>query len=496
MEKLIVRARGVLLDIFSDVGLFALLSFLHTAFSGASVLVPYSEALFMMLRYLLIPWGVALCLMRLQRAQQNRLFSADTVVLALLIVWCIVPFALRFGVTYNSATSWHGNIVAYLGIYAMLMEEDSARRARELDRLCALSAAVSVLLGGALLYTAVAVKEFGTEYGEFCFGILNGTLCAGVNYNATAMPALALAMLCLTGAARRRHPLAKAAHVIPAAMMMLVVVLTQSRTSRLALLMGLAVCVYGVICTNLKGSAALRHGVGIVCGLAVLVLGYAGEGAITRVAVAHYNQVRAMEQTAAEPDDRLQALARTAAEHDDGTQGSTEADAGAENRAEDAATPKPTQKRAWVRPGFDATLSERTLLWKNLFAFWRENPKYVIIGYGPGRVKSLVVQGTMHQGVGGAAVHNTYLQFIADYGLIGFAMITAFFLIIAKPVLRSFYARGKAHVAGAHVLGGLVVAALAIGMVESAPLEGLTQINTMLCVALAILVADGRRAEH
>lgn len=440
MEKLICRVRGVLLDIFSDAGLFALLYFLHT-FSGASVLKPYDEALFMVLRYLLIPWGVALCLMRLQRAQQKRLFSAETVVLALLVLWSIVPFALRFGITFGSTTSWYGNTVVFFGVYAMLLEEDSARRAQVLDRLCALSAVVSVLLGGALLYTAATVQVFGLEHGDIGFGVMNGTLCAGVNYNATGMPAVALAMLCLTGSARRRHPLAKAAHAIPAAMMMLVVVLTQSRTSRLAMLMGLAVCVYGVLCTNIKGSAAVRHGVGIACGLVVLVLGYMGAGAITRVAVAHYSKVSS----------------------------------------------------AHVRSAIDVTLSQRTLLWKNLFDFWRRNPKYMLIGYGPGRVGSLIIQGTMHESIGWAAVHNTYLQFIADYGLVGFAMIVAFFVIIAKPMLRAFYARVGVHEAGTHVLGGLVVTALATGVVENAPLEGMTPMNTMLFVALAILTASGRR---
>ena len=87
MEKLIDRARGVLLDIFADPGLFALLYFLHAAFSGASVLKPYSEVLFLVQRYLLIPWGVGLCMMRLQRAQSKRLFSAEVAVLALLIAW-------------------------------------------------------------------------------------------------------------------------------------------------------------------------------------------------------------------------------------------------------------------------------------------------------------------------------------------------------------------------------------------------------------------------
>lgn len=493
MEKLICRVRGVLLDIFSDAGLFALLYFLHAAFSVASMPNSYSEILFLVQRFLLIPWGVALCLMRLQRAQQKRLFSAETVVLALLIAWCIVPFALRFGITFSNVTSWYGNTVAFFGVYAMLLEEDSARRAQVLDRLCALSAVVSVLLGGALLYTAATVQVFGLEYGNIGFGVMSGTLCAGVNYNATAMPAAALAMLCLTGAARCRHPLAKVAHAVPAAMMMLVVVLTQSRTSRLAMLMGLAVCVYGVLCTNLKGSVAVRHGVGIACGLVVLVLGYMGAGAITRVAVTHYNEVQTQAVAAADCDEGASVLAETA-DKPNGLSVLIAAAAAEEAQPTQTHAPTPKKSSARVRPGFDSTLSLRTQKWGCLFDILRENPKYLVIGFGPARVGTMMAQRIGIPGEEWMAVHNTYLQFIADYGLIGFAMIAAFFMIIAKPMLRAFYARGGAHEAGAHVLGGLVVMALATGLMENAPLEGMTPMNTMFFVALAILTASGRRA--
>ena len=117
----------------------------------------------------------------------------------------------------------------------------------------------------------------------------------------------------------------------------------------------------------------------------------------------------------------------------------------------------------------------------------------MIIGNGLGRTGSLIVEGTMHEEIGYAVVHNAYLQFIADYGLIGFAMLAAFFALIFRPVLRAFYARGEAHEPGIHVFGGLIVAALAIAVVESLPLEALSPMCTMLFVALAILAASGRR---
>ena len=465
MEKLVNRVRGVLLDIMTDTGLFALAIFLYTTFSGAAYWTQFGDSYFLVLRYLLIPWGAMLLVTRFQRAQQKRLFSADTVVLGLLVVWMIVPFGLRFGITYSNLSNWFCYPVVFFGIYAKLKEEEPERRAQELDRLCAFSAAVSFVLGVALLYTVVTVQAFGKAYGGFAFGVeSNGVLCAGVNPNPTAMMAAALAMLGLTGAVRRRHPLAKAAHLIPAVMMALVVVFTQSRTSRLALLLGLAVSAYGALCTGLKGRAAVRHGAGIACALAVLVLGYAGADALTRAAVAHYR---------GEPVLVASAVAE---------------------EAQPEKTPVPAAANAKVRQGYDNTFSMRTLRWKQLFAFWRENPKYLLIGNGVGRSGGIVVLEAFDGGADWAFVHNAFLEFIADFGLIGFAILLAFFVLILRPVLRAFYARGDAHETGMHVLAGLAVAMLVTGAMESFLLQTFTPANTMFFLTLGILTAAGQRA--
>ena len=458
MEKLTVRVRGALLALLSDAGLFAFVSFVFAAFGDIGLLKWYQEPLGLISQYVLTPWGVLLVVLRMQRAQDRRLFAADTTVLALLVAWIIVPFAARFGVTFNNIASWHGYAVGYLGLYAMLREEDPARRARELDRVCALSAALSLVLGGVLLYAALTVQMLGTQYGGYGFGVDGGMLYAGKHYNTTGMILVVLALLCLTGAARRRHPLARAAHLIPFGMMALCTVLTQSRTARPSLLLGLAVCVYGALCTRLEGRAALRHGAGIACALAVLLLGYAGAGAMTRAAVAHYNGGDALVASAA---------------------------------AEETARPA-AQGDSVVREGIDASFSDRTTIWKNLFALWRENPKHLLIGNGVGRTGSRIVAGTIHEENGAVAVHNTYLQFIADFGLIGFALLAAFFAVIVRPVLRAFYARGAGRFAGTHALCALVVAALATGMMESAPLGAMTPMNIMLCLALAMLAGAGR----
>ena len=203
MEKLTVRVRGALLALLSDAGLFAFVSFVFAAFGDIGLLEWYQEPLGLISQYVLTPWGVLLVVLRMQRAQDRRLFAADTTVLALLVAWIIVPFAARFGVTFNNIASWHGYAVAYLGLYAMLREEDPVRRARELDRVCALSAALSLVLGGVLLYAVLTVQMLGTQYGGYGFGVDGGMLYAGKHYNTTGMILVVLALLCLTGAARR-----------------------------------------------------------------------------------------------------------------------------------------------------------------------------------------------------------------------------------------------------------------------------------------------------
>lgn len=459
MEKTLRCARGALVSLLGDAALFAFVSFVFAAFADVSLFTWYQEPLGLIARYVLTPWGLALVAQRLSRAQERRLGGADTALLALLVAWIIVPFAARFGVTFNNVNSWYGYTVVFFGLYAMLTEEDPVRRGRALDRVCALGAAFSFALCCVLLYAAVTVNMLGAQYGGYGFGVEGGMLYAGKHYNLTGMILVSLAMLCLTGAARRRHPLAKAAHAIPFAMLAVCVVLTQSRTARLSLLLGLAVCVYGALCTRLSGRAALRHGAGIACALAVLVLGYAGAGALTRAAVAHYNGEAVLVASAA---------------------------------AEEGTASAQPQGDSVVRAGIDASFSDRTTIWKNLVKLWRENPKHLLIGNGVGRTGSRIVEGTVHEENGAVAVHNTYLQFIADFGLIGFILQLAFFAVIAGPVLRAFYDRSAGRFAGAHALSAMVVAALATGMMESAPLGAMTPMNLVLYLALAMLVGAGR----
>lgn len=123
---------------------------------------------------------------------------------------------------------------------------------------------------------------------------------------------------------------------------------------------------------------------------------------------------------------------------------------------------------------------------------WKENPKYLLIGHGISKIGHLVTEDTIHEGRESVSIHNAYLQFTADYGLIAFALLCVFFGLIAVPVLRVLAARGGARRPGYGALGGIVAASLLTGMMESAPLGAMTPMNMMLFFSLALLFARGR----
>ena len=231
----------------------------------------------------------------------------------------------------------------------------------------------------------------------------------------------------------------------------------------------------------------MRHAAGIACAVFVLLAGYIAAGRLTDAAVAHYTSVQ---QT------RLaQAASATAAPEQIPETAAPAASAEPElpdAAASPAVNPSPTPVKFAARVAVDATLNDRTNLWKNLFAFWRENPKYMVIGLGTGRIGRIIAPGTSHEWKGTAAVHNGFLQFAADYGLIGLALLLAFFLTVLRPVLRVFFARGESAYPGGRALCMLVIAVLATSMVETPPLAAMSPMNMLLFYALAILCAQGR----
>jgi len=465
MEKRIERAietvRRAFLALATDEALYLFFAFLFAAVLNSSVFVWQREAIDLLTSYVMIPWGAVLCVLRFQRADARTLMKRDTVLLTLMFAWAVVPFFLRFGVTFNNVTSWQGHAYAIFAIYAMTREEEKARREAMLDRLCALMAALSFIFAGVLLLCAAAGQSVMVDPKGEVFGVINGCLQSGLHYNITGMNAVCMLMLCIAGVCRRRSLPGKLLHLIPAVMMTLVVVLTQSRTARYSVMLAFAAGAYSALQAALPVKrAALRHGAAIAAAAAVLAAGYLGAGALTDAAIAHYNGT-------------APAIAAAA--------------------AEETAPVSEQQPELEARVAVDATFSDRTTIWKNLIELWKSDPKYMVIGNGIGRTGSRIVKGTIHEAAGAVAVHNAYLQLVADFGLVGAAITLAFFLTVLFPALRVFFAAGERRYPGGVALCMLVLACLATGMMESQPLGMMTPMNMMLYYALAVLCAEGQR---
>ena len=289
------KIRGALLSIAQNESVFLFVAFVSYSFLSTDVLAWYADSIAAFNRFVVLPWGGALCLLRLCRAQERKLEPhADIRFLVLLYAWIVVPFGIRFGLTAINANDWFHCMVAFFGVYALITEETVQRREMLLDVAGALFAALSFVMGALLLYCAFTVQTFGTELSETPFGIYENMyfLSAGFHYNTTGMFAVCCTLMSLLGVVRRRHPLAKLAHLIPSLMMAAVVVLSQSRTARYSMLGAWAVGCYGVV----AGSTAipkksLRQLAAVAAGVAVLVGGYMGAAVMTDSAIRHYESV-------------------------------------------------------------------------------------------------------------------------------------------------------------------------------------------------------------
>jgi O-antigen ligase len=308
------------------------------------------------------------------------------------------------------------------------------------------------------------VLHHGTYTGAgFGFGVFNGAhLCAGIHYNVTGMSALCCTMFSLAGLCRSKNSIMRFAYLLATVFMVILVVLTQSRTARYALIVSLAAGVYGwFVARGFIRRRWLSHAAGLAAAALLLVCAYQGASMLTSAALRHY----------AQSDETAQIPFVSAA------------------IAQEEAAAAPAKEGKQARKAVDATLSGRTDIWRNLFKLWKENPKYLLIGNGIGRTGSQIVAGTIHERNGAVAVHNTYLQFIADFGLIGFGFMAAFLALLAAPVVRSLFSAGSQ---GYRPLGMLVIAALMTGMMESAPLGAMTPMNMALFFVLALIAGRSR----
>ena len=478
MQKITRIVYKAFLSVAGNVSLYVFTAFLVTGILCMEPMVWYRSQIDLINQYVVFPWGMALCLLRLER-NHNAMRGAvrrDIQVLFVLLLWIIVPFMLRFGVTFNNMGAWYNHAVVYFGIYAFLSEHEAKAREQMFDLFVLLCGVLTFVLSGALLYCAATAKTIWHGAQSIGFGLNGGAhICHGVHYNFSGMVMVCLAMISLAGVSRGRVWPLRAFFAVSAAMMLAVVVLTQSRTARYASIIALSAGTYGVIIARVHMKRRVLHQLTAgAAAAAVLVSAYVGASMLTDAALAHYAKVqnaRAQGEAVGVIDQTMDAIIAPALAEE----------------ADDRQAAQPLEAREAV----DATFSDRTTIWKNLFELWKDNPKHMIIGNGVGRTGSRVVKGTIHEEAGAVQLHNTYLQHTADFGLVGSALLALFFILLLRPVLRVFFAKGEARKPGYTALCMLVIAMLATGMMESAPLGGLSPANKMLFFSLALLAGRG-----
>lgn len=502
--------RDIMLAVFGNEALFLIVAFLYATLGDNAIAAWYREPVSLLYGYIVIPWGAALCLLRLQRrAASLEPARADVVTLFVLYLWILVPFAIRFGFTGKNATAWYGYAVMFFGIYASISERKQREREMLMATMSVLSAVFAYVFCGALLFCAWSGTIYAADLGPFGFGVVNGWLCSGVHYNITGMIVISLCMMCVMGVGYYRNILLKLFCLIPAVMSMAVIVLSQSRTSRYALLAVLAAAAFdGVRRAFCRRNVAAGLLAAVLAGAVVLGGGYWGADRMTRTAIAHYNQLAydaALQAALAEQAEAQQA--EPSAEETMAAEEPTEPSAeeapveAAEPSAEEVseasveATAEPavpeiqiSEVQARVLANADGSFSNRTDIWRAVFMLWRDNPKMMMIGNGVNQTGHKI--GQYISWTDGVAVHNAYLQWAADFGLIGLAPQIVFLAIAVWQTIRVFFASKRPR--GALGLCMMAFAGLLIGMMESATLSAMLPINLMFMFALAQLSAMSR----
>lgn len=469
-DRLAALLRSCLLAIVTSEGVYLGLMMLFNGVLNAEVFLSSMHLIDPLRNYVVVPWSGVMLGAYLVRERKNS--GPDIWLLALLSLWLTVPFIYRFGAELFTVSTAFNYILCFFAFYASVRQSDAVRRARQLDVACALVGLLSIALGGALLYCAATGEVFYSYWDTLYFGVVKGQLQHSMHYNTTAMLALVCTMMCLVGLCRSRRKPAALFYLAGVVIMALVVVLTQSRTARYAMLAAFAVGTWNGLAAYLPVRRnALRQAAALACAAVVLVGGYVLCRQITDAALAHY---------AGLPSPVIESVLPGAI---------------AEEEAKEEKTEQ-KEKALKARKAGDSTFSDRTNIWKNVFKNWRENPKYMFIGNGAGRTKWLITENTIHEAAGYVKVHNAYLHFAAEFGLIGFAVLAAFMLSIVPSVLRVFFARADKRMPGGCALCMLLISILATGMMEIEPLDGMTVMNMALFFALAQLAGAGREMKR
>lgn len=459
----------------SSEGLYLAVLMLFQGVLNTDVFMTHQHVIYPVKDYLVLPWSGVMMGAYLVRDKKRG--GLDIWTLVLLIAWIAVPFIMRFGTEYFTMFSVYGYALSFFVFYASVCERDSRSRGHQLDAACAGACVISIALGGMLLYCAATGRVFYSYWDTQYFGVVNGQLQHAMHYNVTGRMALVCTLMCLTGLCRSARKPWAVFYLAGMVIMALVVVLTQSRTVRYAMLAVFALGTWNGLSEYLPVKKwLLRQAMALACAAVVLVGGYKLCGRITDAALAHYATLPAT--GGEEAFSGIDIIASAIAEE--------ETVEPAEEAAQEPAEPLK------ARGAGDATFSDRTNIWKNVFKNWKSNPWHMLIGNGPGRTRWMVAENTIHESLGFADVHNAYLYFAAEFGLIGFALLALFMLLLLPPALRVFFARGKRRMPGGCALCMLVLSILATGMMETDPLDSMTVMCLVLFFALGQIAGAGR----
>lgn len=482
------RLKDFLYAVISNEGVFLFAAVLLYGFGRMQTLDLYSEERRLLDQFVMVPWGMAMVISRLNRTRGRR-SAADVLWLFTLLTWITVPFIIRFGFKINQVVWSFRYMVVFFGLYASLTERENMDRI--LDWASGLFSIVSFVIAGALLYCAWTVTTYGTCISTYGFGVDLSTNIARVSLSLNPNPAAILegccVLMCLLGVVRRKSLLGKMAHLVSAGMMMIALVLTQSRTSRYAMLAALAVGSYGVIaCSKKIAKPVYRQLTAILAAVLVLIGGYAGANQIMNATLRNFerNPLRVVqpswyEAVSEEETEHTSAVARL-------FQMILPEALADETEIAPNATPAPQYQ---TRQAIDPTLSLRTVFWKNVLQIWKENPKQFLIGFGR---DGAYEQSTL-AGFFAPVIDNAPMEFIMNYGMIAFVLLVGFFLSIMKPILRVFFAPAEKAFPGGRVLCMVVIYALLVGVMESQPLVAMEAINLVFFFALGVLVNRGRK---
>lgn len=499
MNKWVMKCREGLISVLENESLFLLAAFLLRGILFVDPLKWHMEEMTRIYTYMLCPWGGLLIGLRLFRVHTGETKAGTELpLLFLLFAWIVFPLLFRFGATFNNAVTDIGYAIVFFGLYASLRERPEHVRRRRFFEMGVLFSALAIVWGGLLLYCAFTGIRFGQETGGTIFGVQKGILYGGVHYNTVGMMAIGCLYMGIGLFEGSDRLIFRVLGVLASAVMILVIILAQSRSCRYAMLIAFAFGSFVRVLYLPFRNRIFQKGIAFVCAVCVLVGGYFLSSMLMNLALTHYARLSAgktqttgvVEQDTVAHEERMiesgdlnVTLTPEYAESDSVFVMNLPV-SGA--KAEGDMTGK-------ARVAVDATFSDRTNVWRNLFDLWRSDFKKLLIGRGVGNTGSLIAHDTIHEADGTAAVHNTYLQFVADFGLIGFALQIAFFILILPGVLRGLAAGGNGSARGNLSMGMMAVAILAIGMMESAPLGQMTPANLMLYTSLAFLTAAGDR---